>query len=145
MLEKKTFNVDFVAYPDFLRHIPIQKKNTHHCVVVKMSDNAEKIDEPVEVDTTRIPVIANNKIYAVIHSEDGQRIMIFKIRTRYQEFDMVSLLFDKSFKLVSKNRYVTDFNERRENCDNFHMAMTELLFSHETQSETGIIPVCLTR
>ncbi|MBL0182560.1 MAG: hypothetical protein IPP96_09765 [Chitinophagaceae bacterium] len=133
---EKTFNVDFVAYPDFFYVIyQFQKKNTLHCMVVKMNDNGEKIDEPVEVDTTRIPVMANNKIYAVIHSEDRQRIMIFKIQTRYQKFDMVSLLFDKDFKLVSKNRYVTDFNERRENCDNFTLGNDgTFIFSHETQS-----------
>lgn len=133
---EKTFNVDFVAYPDFFYMIyQYQKRNTLHCMVVKMNDKLEQMSEPVEVDTTRIPVMASNKIYSLVHSEDRQQIMLFKIQTRYQKFDMVTLLFDKDFKLVNKRRHVTDFNERRENYDNFSLTNDGTFFySHEMQS-----------
>lgn len=135
-MPEKTFNVDFVSYPDFFYMIyQYQKRNTLHCMVVKMDSNAVKMDEPIEVDTTRIPVMSDNKIYSVIHSEDRQRIMIFKIQTRYQKFDMVSLLFGKDFKLLNRSRFVTDLNERRESYDNFSLGNDgTFIFSHEMQT-----------
>lgn len=133
---EKTFNVDFVAYPDFFYMIyQYQQRNILHCMVVKMNENLDKITEPTEVDTTRIPVMSNNKIYSLIHSEDKQRIMLFKIQTRNQRFDMVSLLFDKEFKLLNKRRHIEDFNERKENYDNFLLGNDGgLFYTHEIQS-----------
>lgn len=116
----RTFNMDFVAYPGFFYMIyQYQKGRILHCMAVKMDANARKMSEPVEVDTTQIPVMSDNKIYATISSEDKQKIMIFKIQTRFQKFNMVTLLFDDQFNLIDKNRHVTDYNERRENYGNF--------------------------
>lgn len=132
----KTFNIDFVAYQDFFYMIyQYQKKSTVYCWAVKMSADVEKISEPVEIDSTRIPVMTNNKIYSAISSEDKQKILVFKIQTRNQKFDLSTLLFDKEFKLISKNRNVTDFNERRENYNNFLLANDgTLVFTYEKQS-----------
>ena len=132
----KTFNMDFVAYPDFFYLIyQYQKGRILHCMVVKMDANAKKMNEPVEVDTTQIPVMADNKIYSTITSEDKQKVMIFKIQTRYQKFNMVTLLFDSQFKLIDKNRHVTDYNERKENYDNFLLANDGgLVFTYDKQS-----------
>lgn len=119
-IPEKTFNIDFVAYPDFFYMIyQYQKGRILHCMMVKMDANAKKISEPVELDTTQIPVMSDNKIYTTIYSEDRQKIMLFKIQTRNQKFNLVTLLFDNRFTLINKNRHVTDYNERRDNYDNF--------------------------
>ena len=116
----KTFNIDFVAYPDYFFMIyQYEKGNILHCMAVKMDAKAQKMNEPVEIDTTRIPVATNNKIYSTIYSEDKKRIMIFKIQTRYQKFNMQTLLYDNDMKLISKNRMLADYNDRRESYDNF--------------------------
>jgi hypothetical protein len=117
---ERTFNIDFVSYPDYFVMIyQYQKGTTLHCMAVKMDANAKKMSEPVEIDTTRIPVMADNKIYTTIYSEDRKKIVIFKIQTRYQKFNMQSLLYDNDMKLISKNRLLVDYNERRESYDNF--------------------------
>ena len=117
---ERTFNIDFVAYPDYFFMIyQYQKGNILHCMAVKMDAKAQKMNEPVEIDTTRIPVAADNKIYTTIYSEDKKRIMIFKIQTRYQKFNMQTLLYDNDMKLISKNRMLADYNDRRESYDNF--------------------------
>jgi hypothetical protein len=49
----KTFNVDFIIYPDhFYMIYQYQKRNILHCMAVKMDAMAQKIGEPVELDTT---------------------------------------------------------------------------------------------
>jgi hypothetical protein len=85
---EKTFNIDFVAYPDhFFMIYQYQKGNIVHCMAVKMDAMARRMNEPVELDTTRIPIMSDNKIYSTIYSEDRQKIMVFKIQTRYQKFN----------------------------------------------------------
>ncbi len=132
----RTFNMDFVAYPGFFYMIyQFQKGRILHCMVVKMDANAKKMSEPVEVDSTQIPVMADNKIYSTIISEDKQRIMIFKIQTRNQKFNMVTLLYDNQFNRISKDRHVIDYNERKEKYSNFSLANDgELVFLYDKQS-----------
>jgi hypothetical protein len=116
----RTFNIDFVSYPDYFVMIyQYQKGNILHCMAVKMDAKAQKMHEPVEIDTTRIPVMTDNKIYSTIYSEDRSKLVIFKIQTRYQKFNMQTLLFDNDMKLISKNRMLVDYNERKESYDNF--------------------------
>ena len=116
----RTFNIDFVAYPDhFFMIYQYQKGTILHCMAVKMDAKAQKMSEPVEVDTTRIPVMTDNKIYSTIYSEDRSKIMIFKIQTRYQKFNMQTLLFNSNMKLINKDRHLVDYNERKESYDNF--------------------------
>lgn len=119
----RTFNIDFVTYPDhFYMIYQYQQGAVLHCMAVKMDAKAQKMTEPVELDTTRIPVMTDNKIYSTIYSEDRQKIMIFKIQTRLQKFNMQTLLFDKDMKLINKNRHLIDYNDRRESYDNFLVA-----------------------
>ena len=116
----RTFNIDFVAYADhFLMIYQYQKGSILHCMAVKMDAKAQKMSEPVEVDTTRIPVMTDNKIYSTIYSEDRSKIVIFKIQTRYQKFNMQTLLFNSDMKLINKSRHLIDYNERKESYDNF--------------------------
>lgn len=135
-IPSRTHNIDFVAYGDFFYMIyQYQKNSVIRCQMVKMNEDVEKMTEPVEIDSTRIPIMTDNKIYSLIHSEDRQRIMVFKIQTRYQKYDMVTLLFDKDFKLLNRARHVADYNERREGYDNFSLANDgSLVFTHERQS-----------
>ncbi len=132
----RTFNIDFVAYPDYFYMIyQYQKGNILHCMAVKMDANAKRMAEPVEIDTTRIPVMSDNKIYSTIYSEDRQKIMIFKVQTRYQKFNLQTLLFDNDMKLINKNRHVIDYNDRRESYDNFLLGNDgSLVFTYAKQS-----------
>ena len=132
----RAFNIDFVTSPDhFYMIYQYQKGNILHCMAVKMDAKAQKMSEPVELDTTRISVWSDNKIYSTIYSEDRQKIMIFKIQTRYQKFSIQTLLFDNDMKLINKNRHVIDYNERRESYDNFLVANDgSFVFTYAKQS-----------
>ncbi len=116
----KTVNVDFITYPDFIYMIyQYQKRNVLYCMGVKLDGNGQKISEPVELDTTRIDVSANSKIYSTISSEDKQKIMVFKIYKKQGNFHFVTLLFDQSLQLQRKSRQMTPFDERRDSYSDF--------------------------
>ena len=134
----KTFNVDFVTYPNhFYMIYQFQKKNIVHCMAVKMDGNAKKLAEPIELDTTQISILADNKIYTAINSEDKQKIMIFKIHKKNEKFNIVTLLFNNDLKLIAnKNRQSLSFEERRDNYDNF-LLDNEGNFVFTKDSRTG--------
>ncbi len=119
-IPEKTFNVDFVPYPDFFYMIyQYQKKNILHCMAVKLDANAQKIGEPLEIDTTQIPFLADNKIYTTIYSEDKQKIMVFKMPKKNDDYSIGMLLFNSNLKLIAKNRQPLPLDERRDNYNNF--------------------------
>ena len=135
-IPEKTFNIDFIIYPDFFYMIyQYQRKNLLHCMAVKMDDSGKPIGEPVELDTTQISILANNKIYTAISSEDKQKIMLFKIQTRYQKISMTTILFDNRLNLIKKSREVKEYNDRRENYGNFSVANDgTFVFTYEKQA-----------
>ncbi len=134
----KTYNIDFIAYPDyFIMIYQYQKGNILHCMGVKMDAGGKKMSEPQELDTTRIPVLSDNKIYSTIFSEDRQKIMIFKIQSRWEKLNMKTMLFDKDLKLITADRFLTEYNDRRESYDNFILANDgSLVFTYAKQ--TGV-------
>lgn len=116
----KTFNVDFIIYPDFFYMVyQYQKKNVLYCMAVKMDGNGKKISEPQQIDTTRIPILADNKIYTTINSEDKQKIVVFKVHKKSDNYTIVSMLYDANFQLLHKNRQGIQLDDRRDNYDNF--------------------------
>jgi hypothetical protein len=116
----KTFNVDFVTYPDYFYMIyQYQKKNILYCMAVKMDGNGKKLSEPQELDTTKIPVLADNKIYSTVYSEDKQKIVVFKVHKKNDNYSIVSMLYNSNFQLLHKNRQGIYLDDRRDNYDNY--------------------------
>jgi hypothetical protein len=70
-LPDKYVNVDFIQYPDFFYLLcEYQRKNIVHLAVFKMDGLAQKMGEPVDLDTTQVNGSNNGKIYTNIVSED---------------------------------------------------------------------------
>lgn len=132
----RSFNIDFITYADYFYMVyQYQKGTILYCMAVKMDANAKRMSEPVELDTTRISIMADNKIYTTIYSEDRKKIMVFKIQTRYQKFSLQTLLFDNDMTLINKNRYLIEYNDRRESYDNFLLGNDgSLVFTYAKQS-----------
>jgi hypothetical protein len=134
----KAFNVDFVIYPShFYMIYQYQKRNVLHCMAIKMNGEGKKIGEPVELDTTQISILADNKIYTTINSEDKQKIMVFKIHKKNDHFNIATLLFDSSLKLIAKTRKALDFDEYRDTYSNF-LVDNEGNFVFTLDSKTGM-------
>lgn len=92
-----------------------QRRNTLHCVGVKLDGNGKKIGQQYDLDTTQIGFAANNKIYTSIYSEDKKRIMIFKINNRNQKnFFFTTLLYNEQMELLGRNRLSIAMEERND-------------------------------
>ncbi|UEG50277.1 hypothetical protein LK994_02160 [Ferruginibacter lapsinanis] len=121
-IEGKTFNVDFITYPDFLYLIyQYQKKRVVYCKAVKLDAAGNMLDKPVTLDTTEIGFLGDNKIYSVINSENKQYISIFKIQNKNEKLNFATLLFDNQLQKISKDNYTLPYIERRDVYNNFSL------------------------
>ena len=90
----KTFNVDFVTYPDYTLMIyQYQKRNIVYCMGIKIGAEGKAIGDPIELDTTRIEIAANNKIYTTVNSENKKHIMVFKIYRKQDRYPLCYCAF----------------------------------------------------
>ena len=111
----KTFNVDFVTYPDFFYLIyQFQKGNVVHCNMVKMDNDGQALSEPVHLDTSRIGAFADKRIYSIVSSEDKNHILLYKMLRKNNNLTLVAKVYDKSMALSDSSRHLLNFNERRD-------------------------------
>ena len=115
MPDSRTINVDFVVYPDFFYMIyQYQRKGIVYCMGVKMNDSGQTASPPVQLDTTFIGLLGDNKIYTTTFSEDKQKILVYKIYKKNDRYSLVTLLFDQELKLHSRSRFMLELDEHRD-------------------------------
>jgi hypothetical protein len=111
----RAFNLDFITYPDyFYVFYQYQKNNIVYCKAAKLSGTGEKLNEPMQLDTTKISVLADNKIYTTIYSEDRKRILIYKRHYKNDNLTIATRLFNNDLVLLDSTRQVMKFDERKE-------------------------------
>lgn len=113
----KVLNTDFLSYTDFAYiFYQYQKRSVLYCMAAKIDANGKKVGDPVLLDTTtNINYAASNKIYAVINSEDKQKIMVFKINSRSDRVHILTTcLFDKDLSLLKKTRITIPMPQRND-------------------------------
>lgn len=111
----KTFNIDFISYPDhFYMIYQFQKNNIVYCKGVKINSEGKKMTEPVDLDTTRISILSDKKIYNTIYSQDKQKILIYKIPRKNQQMTIATKLFDADLNMLDSTRYVTSYDDRKD-------------------------------
>ena len=121
--DERMINVDFFPYTDFVYMIyQYQKRNIVYCMAVKLNEAGKKISEPVELDTTALGGLANNKIYTTLSSEDKQKLIIFKINNRNREkFLITTKLFSSNLELLKKTSLVMPMDDRNDNLGEFSL------------------------
>ncbi len=111
----KTFNIDFITYPDhFFMVYQYQKNNVIHCMGVKMDAEGKKLSDPVQLDTTKLGILADNKIYSTIYSQDKQKILVYKMQMKNQQMTLVTKLFDSNLQMLDSTRLVSPYDDRRD-------------------------------
>lgn len=111
----KTFNFDFIPYSKyFLIIYQFQKNNIVYCFGVKINSSAEKISEPVLLDTTNIGYFSDNKIYSTTFSDDKSKILIYKRNVKNDNLTIATKLFDKDLMAADSTREVFEYSKRRE-------------------------------
>ncbi|MEJ7627700.1 MAG: hypothetical protein WKF35_12610 [Ferruginibacter sp.] len=111
----KTFNIDFILYPDFFYMVyQYQKNNTIWCKAVKLSNSGKKLSEPVTLDTSRLRLVADRKIYNTVFSEDKKHILVYKMQRKNDNLSLVTKLYDAEFNLKDSTRQPLPFDFRRD-------------------------------
>ncbi len=119
-LPSKTFNVDCIAYNDHIWLIyQHQKKGILYCMAQKVDSEGEKVNEPVELDTTSIGSVGDNKIYSTIYSDDKKSIIVFKMQRKDDRANFLVKLFDKELQLRDQSRFSITYEDRRNNFGDF--------------------------
>ena len=105
---------DFIAYSDFSYMIyQYQKKGVVHCSIVKINGAGKLMTDPVDLDTTQVSGIGENKIYSVIYSDNKKKIMLFKIlKQGDRNFQITTMLYDNQLSLIRKNSFNLAANTR---------------------------------
>lgn len=116
----RTFNVDYVAFNDFFYlFYQYQRKGIVYCMAAKMDGNGQKLGEPLQLDTTHVGLMGDNKIYSTINSDDKKKIMIFKIQKKDDRLNFVTLLYNEDLQLLHKTRQTLDYIEREDTYSDF--------------------------
>lgn len=122
-LPDKVFNVDFVTYPDhFILIFQYQQGASVYCKAAKIDASGKKEGELILLDSTRVGVLNNNRIYNVMHSENKSKILVYKLHKRSGDLNMVTKRFDNNLNLLDSIRQNLDYNERREVYSDFQIA-----------------------
>ena len=122
-LPDKIFNVDFVTYPDyFLLIFQYQKGSNVYCKAVKIDALGKKQGDLILLDSTRVGLLNNNRIYNIIYSENKSKILVYKLHKRSGDLNMVTKRFDNDLNLLDSLRQNLEYNERREVYSDFQIA-----------------------
>ena len=123
MPDDRLINVDFFPYPDFFYMIyQYQRKNAVYCMGVKINGEGKRISDVMELDSSHISALANNKIYSVISSEDKSKLMVFKINSKNkQKYLITTKLFDEQSQLLKKSVILMPMEDRNEYLDEFYL------------------------
>ncbi|MBI3883361.1 MAG: hypothetical protein HY305_03875 [Sphingobacteriales bacterium] len=113
-LPDRTFNVDYVAYPDFFYLIyQYYQSGTVYCAAMKMDADSKPLSNNTVLDKTDIGSFGDKKIYNAIYSDDKQRIMIFKTQKNKAVITFLTLLFDKQLQPLKGNEYTFPYDENK--------------------------------
>lgn len=91
-----------------------QKNNTIWCKAVKLSNSGKKLSEPVTLDTSRLRLVADRKIYNTVFSEDKKHILVYKMQRKNDNLSLVTKLYDAEFNLKDSTRQPLPFDFRRD-------------------------------
>ena len=101
----RVISTDILAYKNyFYMFYQYQKRSVIYCMAAKFNGDGKMMSDPIELDTTAINFLSNNKIYSVINSEDKQRIAIFKINSKNDDnYSVTTVLFDAGLNRIKKS------------------------------------------
>ncbi len=110
-----TFNVDFVVYPDHFLMVYQYKKNGQvYCDAIKMNSEGKPMGRPGRLDSTRILNTSLVVSYRTIHSEDKQKLLVYKKHEQLQSFTLLTKLYNRHLDLLDVTSYDWPLSGKRE-------------------------------
>ena len=114
-ISDKTFNIDFITYPDYFIMIwQYEKGNVTYCKGAKMSGTGQLIGNVTDMDTTKTGFFANKVYYDLAVSENKKQILVYKSQSRNDEYDLTTKLYDENLRMQDSTRNNIPYNDRRE-------------------------------
>ena len=105
-IPEKTFNVDFVTYPDYFFIVyQYQKGNYVYCDAARMNASGDIVGTQFPLDTTKIGYWADNKIYYLTNSEDKKKILLYRMLSKNNTFTLTTSLYDNNLKKIDSTKY----------------------------------------
>ena len=104
-LDDRLLNIDFVLYPDYFYMIYQKQKNrVIYCNAAKFNDKGQMLGNEFTLDTTKVGMFDNNKIYSTAISEDKKKILIYKMRFTGDELTLVSKRLNENLATTDSKR-----------------------------------------
>ena len=114
-LDDRLLNIDFVLYPDYFYMIYQKQKNrVIYCNAAKFNDKGQMLGNEFTLDTTKVGMFDNNKIYSTAISEDKKKILIYKMRFTGDELTLVSKRLNENLATTDSLRYLFHYNKYRD-------------------------------
>jgi hypothetical protein len=129
---ERTINVDFFPYGSYAWMIyQYQRRNVVYCMAAQLDGNGKRMGDLIELDTTHLNMSSDNKLYAVVSSEDRKRIALFKINTRDRDlYRMTKLLLNEQLEVMGRSEVYIPMSDRGDQLGDFALDnQGDLLFS----------------
>lgn len=124
-LPDNILNVDFVSYPDYFQmYFQYQYKDYVYCYGLMITANGGSKGEPVLIDSSQVGSgKVKSKIYSVIHSDDHQHVLVYKIN-QDKDYNNIfyTFLMDAGLHLVNNSRLVLPMHTKHAFLSNFMMS-----------------------
>ncbi|MGH2645641.1 MAG: hypothetical protein ACRDE2_16950, partial [Chitinophagaceae bacterium] len=105
-LPKETVEEDFVNLHDkVIMFYQYTRKRDIYCEAVQLNENAEPLSKPVLIDKTIHPEeVFGDKAYAIIHSDDKSKIMIYELlgKTDSLIYHLHTFLYDTTIHILNR-------------------------------------------
>lgn len=121
-LPDKVINETFLLLSDsYLMFYQYQKKGIVYCMAAKFDNAGKPLGKPIELDTTKVSFLAENKIYTVINSDDKQKVMVVKIAKPDEEKTnhVTTTLYSNQLQLLKKSSFSISMKERNASLSEF--------------------------
>ncbi|MGN6616363.1 MAG: hypothetical protein ACTHJ5_04235 [Ilyomonas sp.] len=115
-LPERVINTEILSYKDFFYlFYQYQRRSIVYCMAAKINSEGKLAQDPVQLDTTEINFLTNNKIYSFLFSEDKQKIAALKINSKNDKNYLVTTsIFDENLNPVAKNTVGVPMPERND-------------------------------
>lgn len=121
-LPDNILNVDFITYSDYFQMIfQYQYRSYVYCYGLMITANGEAAGKPVLIDSSEVGTgKVKSKIYSVIHSEDHNQVLIYKIN-QDKDYNNVfyTFLMGPELNLINNSRLTLPMKTRRTFLSNF--------------------------
>ncbi len=119
----KTYNVDFAVYPDFFYVIyQVQRGSTVYCNAAKINGKGDLIGNIVPLDTIKLGMFADNKIYYVDVSENKKKLLVYRVQNKNDQLRLNANVYDENLTKTDSLQEVFENEQRRLNFSDIKVA-----------------------